>query len=243
MVHDELDMLEVRLRELAGRVDWHVIAESPVDHRGRAKPLHYRENAARFAPWADRIVYVMAGLPDSPDPWVREHAQRDLALPVVTGGDDDLVLICDVDEFPSPAALRSIPETAFALNMRMAMYAVDWLYPEKHLCSVLAKLGHVREAGSLAKVRDARYDMKVIEDGGWHLTWLGGVAAQRRKLDRDCHTDRTAYESSLIRKGRCYREGIHHSGKLRMIPAEVDETWPRMIYEGQCPREWYRPRT
>ena len=246
MVHDELDMLELRLRELAGRVHRHVIVEAPLTHRGIPKPLHYEANAARFAPWADRITHVVADLPDSPDPWAREHAQRDAALTALDGDDDDLVLIADVDEIPSPAALLSIPQAAFALNMRMAMYAVDWVYPERHPCSVLATVGHVRAAGSLSKVRDSRNDMPVIEDGGWHLTWLGGVAAQRRKLDRDCHGgdgSRTAYEDSLIRKGRCYREGLHHSGRLRMIPAEVDETWPRPVYQGQCPPEWYRPRT
>lgn len=243
MLHDELDMLELRLRELDGLADYHVITESPVTHRGAPKPLHYQASAERFSKWAGRIVHVVADLPDSPDPWVREHAQRDAALSALQdAADDDLVLIADIDEIPSPAALEARPEHAAALSMRMAMYAVDWEYPQRHLCSVLARLGECRKAGGLGTVRDGRYQMPVIGDGGWHLTWLGGVAAQRAKLDRDCHTDRTAYEDSLIRKGRCYREGIHHSGRLRMIPADVDETWPEMIYKRECPREWFRPR-
>ena len=175
---------------------------------------------------------------------MREHAQRDAALPALTGSDDDLVLICDVDEIPSPAALRSIPERAFALSMKLNLYAIDWQFPEPQLCSVLARLGYVREQGSLAKVRDMRNEFPVMEDAGRHLSWLGGVAAQRAKLERDCHggTDRTAYEASLIAKGRCFREGLHHGGRVRMIPVEVDETYPQAIRQGNYPPEWRRPQ-
>ena len=47
LFHDETHMLELRLRELDGHVDRHVIVEAATDHRGRAKPLHYPENAGQ----------------------------------------------------------------------------------------------------------------------------------------------------------------------------------------------------
>ena len=241
MLRDELEMLECRLRELDGKVHKTVVVEARTTHRGDPKPLHYMDNRERFAPWADRIIHVVADLPVHPDPWVREHSQRDAALRALTDADPgDMVLIADVDEIPSVAALEARPDGAAALSMRLAMYAVDLLYPQDHLCSVIARAGVI--GSSLASVRDSRYSMPVIRDGGWHLTWLGGVEGQREKLRVTCHTEMTAYEYSLLYDGKCYNDGIHHSGQFQMVPVDVDETWPRWIYERKCPANWFRPR-
>lgn len=252
MFRDELDMLECRLRELDGKVWRTVLVESATTHRGDPKPLWYAENRERFAPWADRIIHVVADAPGGPDlpgddkearrrrAWAREHTQRDAVLSILADASpDDMVLIADVDEIPSDAALAARPETA-ALSMRLAMYAVDLLYPERHLCSVIARAGAI--GSSLAAVRDARYGLPVIADGGWHLTWLGGVEGQREKLRVTCHLEMTPVEYALIYDGKCYNEGIHHSGQLQMVPADVDGTWPRWIHERKCPQSWFRPR-
>ena len=106
MFRDELDMLEMRLHELDGKVDRHVIVESPFTHRGIAKPLVFHANKERFRPWLDRITYLVAE-PDAAAPWAVEHAQRDHVWPYLDtmGADGDIVLICDVDEIPSAQAL------------------------------------------------------------------------------------------------------------------------------------------
>lgn len=52
----ELDLLEIRLHELAELVDVHVIVESTRTHRGSSKPLFLKRNAARFSHFADKIV-------------------------------------------------------------------------------------------------------------------------------------------------------------------------------------------
>ena len=154
MYRDEVDMLECRLRELDGKVHRHVLVESRTTHRGDPKPLHYMENRERFAPWADRIVHIVADVPASPDPWAREHAQRDAARLALRDADpDDMVLIADVDEIPSAAALDARPDRAVTLLQRLCMYAVDWEYPERHLCSVIARAGAI--GSSLAAVQTA----------------------------------------------------------------------------------------
>ena len=57
----ELDMLECRLVELEPVKNLvHVIVEARVDHQDHPKPLYFAEHRERFAPWADRIVHVVA---------------------------------------------------------------------------------------------------------------------------------------------------------------------------------------
>ena len=249
MFRDELDMLHCRLEELDGAVDRFVLTEAPVTHQGDPKPLHYMENRKRFAPWKDKITHVIATPPsraEAPDmgPWQREHFQRDAALgPMRRAGlaPQDRVLISDVDEIPSRAVLDAEPDSGATAMMRLAMYAVDWLYPEPHPCLVAARALVIERHGGLAATRDARGSFRAIPDGGWHLTWLGGVEAQRAKLGVHCHLEMTAEMRERISSGACYRDGTHVSG-IAMVPADVDGTWPRMIRERRCPPEWFRPR-
>jgi hypothetical protein len=242
MFRDELGMLEGRLRELDGVVSRHVIVEAPVTHRGDPKPLHFMENRERFSAWQDKITPVVAdGLPASLTPWAREHAQRDAAMAALDdAADDDIVLIADVDEFPPQGYDYAAPRRFTSFNQRLAMYAVDWLYPDLHICTVAARMAAIR-GGSLAAVRDRRYAYYKV-DGGWHLTWLGGQEGQEAKLAVTCHDEMTPKSRDLLASGRCYRDGIHHTGDFGMVAADVDETWPGFIYRRECPENWFRPR-
>ena len=56
---NELDILELRLRELAPVVDRFVIAEATKTFANEAKPVHFAENRARFAEFLPKIVHVV----------------------------------------------------------------------------------------------------------------------------------------------------------------------------------------
>ena len=58
-------MLEMRLNELAGKVDRHVIVESPFTAIVASPSRWFFDaNKERFRPWMDRITYLVAE-PDS----------------------------------------------------------------------------------------------------------------------------------------------------------------------------------
>lgn len=253
MFRDEVDMLQGRLEELSSLPGYRmVLVESGLTHRGDPKPLHYAENHARFARWHDKITHVVsADPPPRFEPWDREHWQRDAAAIWGLGSarPDDIVLIADVDEFPPAGFEWHTLDGVVSFRQRLAMYAVDWLYPEPHICTVAARWGAIR-GRSLASVRDSRYGYPVI-DGGWHLTWLGGLETQREKLAVSCHNnlgtdlpgDMTQSEYDRIWSGACYEQGVHHGDQgLAMIPADVDDTWPEFIWKRRCPPSWFRPR-
>jgi hypothetical protein len=250
MFRDELDMLEMRLHELDGKVDLHVLVECATTHRGIAKPLAFQENLERFAPWLDRIVHVIAEPEPGLEPWGVEHAQRDAAWLGVVGegaGDSDVLLICDVDELPSAAALAWSGHGAVSLWMRTTLYAVDWEVPSTYPLpptAVAATAGFVREhGGRLGEVRDQRGTYPMLHDGGWHFSWTGGPERTRQKLlTSTCHTELLSHpEAELILSGARYREGADGGG-IPVVPVDVDETWPAWIRERKCPPEWFRPR-
>lgn len=243
---DELDMLECRLTELdASPVYRFVIVEATVTHRGDPKPLFYAENADRFSPWADRIIHVVAGtLPDSPDPWQRLFAQREHARAGL--GDataDDVIMHGDADEIPSASACaRALAGPGAAFAQRCAVYAADWLYPDLWRGTVAVRYGSI---GSFTGLRERAGPLiralPGLPDGGWHLSWMGGAEGHLRKLKTHCHLEMTAETHEAIASGRFYREGWHSDGK-KLIPATVDVSWPRWVFERKCPASWFRPR-
>ncbi len=114
---NELDVLEIRLHELADVVDRFVLVEATRTYQGEPKPLYYGDNIPRFHEFASRIVHVVVEFPDERAlaslypraslSWAREYYQRDM---IVRGlkecSNDDVVIISDVDEIPSADTVK-----------------------------------------------------------------------------------------------------------------------------------------
>ncbi len=243
MFRNELDMLQLRLEEFESYgVDvQHVLVESLQDFHGRDKPLFYAANEGRFARWQDRIFHVVvAELPDAEDPWVREHAQRDAMCGIIDSFaiGDDLVLICDADEIPAQH-LMTYGGPPAGLLMRTCHSAVDWVYPSPMPGSVICLAKYVKRQ-KLSAVRDGRPAYPSLVNGGWHLSWLGGLQAQGEKLAVSCHRELPFEERDIIEGGHGYRTGHHVD--MDMVPVDVDGTWPKYVREHRCPPSWFRPR-
>lgn len=118
---NELDVLEIRLREQRDRVGVFVVSEAPWTYAGTPKPLVLSESL-RSDPtrWADalgpaelRIVVVDDPPPDTrpyqpfgdPARWQREnHQRRSLARGLEGLEPDDVVMLSDCDEIVRPIA-------------------------------------------------------------------------------------------------------------------------------------------
>ena len=254
--HDELDLLEMRLTELERIPDLrHILVEATVTHQDRPKPLFYAENRERFAPWADRIIHVVADvLPtvaDDPDPWARELAQRTyITKGLVDAEPDDILMQSDVDEIPHPLVVRNLrlPKGSgvLAFRQRGHFWAVDWEYPPGWSGTTAVRVGD--SDGNMPRMRSLRNLVKQIggapgarPSGGWHFSWLGGPEVAMRKVGSFCHPE---VEDRIVRglaEDTFLRHGWHVDG-VRMVPVEVDKSWPRWIVEGHAPAAWYRHR-
>ncbi|RUP00625.1 hypothetical protein [Hyphomicrobium sp.] len=121
--YNELDLLEVRLHELYDVVDRFVLVEAKQTFQGKPKPLHFNDNKAAFARYADKITHIVvdfpegdlaAGLTTRPqnDKWARQHYQRDqISRGLTDAAPDDLIIVSDVDEIISAQKLREAIRT------------------------------------------------------------------------------------------------------------------------------------
>ena len=252
-MNDELDMLECRLTELEEvRNLTHVIVEASVTHQDNPKPSHYLDNRERFTKWADRIVHVWADdlptIKDDPDPWAREHAQREHAIHGLRNAEaDDVVLHGDLDEIPRALLVRNArPTGLIAFGMRLHCFAVDWFHPEMWRGTVASKVGNMARLGRqpFGAMRDSRNFAPcppAFRDGGWHLSWMGGRDAQLRKLGAFCHPEIADKTLEGLQGDVFYQDGLHVDGTI-MEPLDVDEGWPKWVREGHAPTSWFRPR-
>jgi Glycosyltransferase family 17 len=250
MYGGEADILECRLRELDDSpVDRFVIVEAELTHRGDPKPLYFREDEARFRPWSGRITYIpveadlLPSRAQNPDPWSREHAQREFAaLGLADAALGDIILHGDCDEIPSRNAIGRVLASEellpLVLQMRLAQYAADWVHPLPWNGTIATRK---RSIGTFAGLRALRNSLPALADAGTHLSWMGGTDAHVQKLGLHCHLEMTAATEAALRSGRWLREGLHSDGH-KLTPADVDSTWPQWVYHRECPASWWRPR-
>jgi len=264
---NELDLLEIRLNVLKDVVDKFVIAEATQTHTGKAKSLIFKENKARFSAFEDRIVYIVVD--DFPVPsdehairqssWMRENFQRNAIVRGLTNAKpEDTILISDIDEIPSPAAVlqaKSLPGVTrfemrfynFFLNFRN--YSVPNWPIGTQACSYATftdettykgfapdqfVLAEVNQGPTLTKLRMATATT-TLRDAGWHFSYCGGVQAIISKLEAFAHTEcntKKATDPEAIKAALLAGRDSVGRG-YRFFSEPLDDAFPTYIRENQ----------
>jgi hypothetical protein len=202
LFNNELELLDARFHEGDGIVDKWVIIESPETFTGNPKPLHFAEakEFGRFSNYLDRVIHVTA-LSQEPDddPWEKEAAQRDALLDVLPQfDDDDLIVLSDGDELTRRYAWREIRQRtasggSVSLHKPTWYYTLTWALPDTgpdvtSYRSKAAKVSTLREYG-LASDWANDLSFPVVQNSGWHLSYLGGPTRLLEKLRSFSHQE------------------------------------------------------
>ncbi|MDB5073813.1 MAG: hypothetical protein JWM87_4924 [Candidatus Eremiobacteraeota bacterium] len=255
---NELELLNARLHILSDAVDKFVIVEADRTFQGAEKPLHFAQNRDRFARFADKIVHVPVSLAPSADPWSLERAQRDAIVRGLSScAPDDTVIVSDVDEIPRPsriaAGIAAQPSVCrqglyyYYINLRlrqrwygaalMALRYRSWLNGD-WLGSAVVRFHDLLAAGGPQAVRDKRHHFSVIQDAGWHWSYLGGVDAVIEKIRSYSHTEaNTERIIDRARIERALRDGTDFLGRwylgYRFETTPLDDTYPAFVRDNQ----------
>ncbi|CAN0900195.1 Beta-1,4-mannosyl-glycoprotein 4-beta-N-acetylglucosaminyltransferase [Linum grandiflorum] len=175
---NELDLLEIRWRELHHYVTKFVILESNTTFTGIAKPLFFDSNRKRFEFAADKVVHgIFSGRMAEPgsqeDPFVLESEQRAsmnslLRRAGVSNG--DLVIMSDTDEIPSPHTVKllmwcdGIPPVLH-LEMRNYLYSFEFPVDNSHWRAT------VQTYSPWTRYRHSRQSDVILSDAGWHCSF------------------------------------------------------------------------
>ncbi len=255
---NEFEVLTCRLTELYDVVDHFIVVEADITHQGAPKPYWLSERLDEFAEFKDKLIVVRAsGLPtatEDPDHWCRELGQRDHVLAGIAPldlGPDDIILHGDCDEIPRPLYARNIRpgRSVQVFGMRHHCHAIDWLHPQVWFGTTATTVRGLAGLGPqpFRNMRNLRQQVACpdhMRDAGWHLGWLGGPERAVIKAEAFLHPeviDRVRAAAADPDGHFYWREGYHVHGE-KLAPVDVDESWPRWVFEGNAPQSWYRPR-
>jgi len=212
---NEFEQLRLRIALLEHLVDRFVVIEAHQTHAGEPKPLYLAGSGASDLLGHPKLVTRAVDLPVGYSDWEREQAQRESIAPVLRelgAAPDDLVLVSDVDEIPTAAALERAraflsaaeARTILVFEQRMFYFRLNyelvWSRKLPWLGTSAARYGHAKTLNGLRTTgrnirgrhalgfdRGAR--VLQLPDAGWHFSYLGGDEALDRKLAAYAHQE------------------------------------------------------
>ena len=219
---NELDVLEIRLRELDDVVDWFVLTEATRTFSGKDKPLYFADNRRRFKPWSKKIVNftIKHYTFECGDAWSMDWGQKQWGLQTMLEqchlDDEDIVLLSDCDEIPRASTVRDFvenPGDGVATPLMPIFYF--WLN-----CLKVGSLGRCCKYITRRRLRETNDDLRTVRglrnaneipDGGWHFSYMADVLT---KMDSWAHTEFNIpqfRDPGHIRK--CREEGLDPFGR------------------------------
>jgi len=222
--YNEFDLLRLRIACLEDLVDGFIVVEAHQTHAGKPKPLYLSASGPADLRAHPKLSIHAVDLPVGFSDWERDHFQRDAigdALRQAGAAAEDLVLVSDVDEIPTPAAVgraRAVlgaasERTILTFEQRMFYFRLNyelvWSRKLPWLGTAAVRLGDapsingVRTTGRYTRGKHARgFDREArvlsLGDGGWHFSYLGGDEFLRQKLDaHEEHGAKRRYRGSV----------------------------------------------
>uniref|UniRef100_A0A5B7BQA4 Putative beta-1,4-mannosyl-glycoprotein 4-beta-N-acetylglucosaminyltransferase n=1 Tax=Davidia involucrata TaxID=16924 RepID=A0A5B7BQA4_DAVIN len=175
---NELDMLEIRWRELHPYVTKFVILEANTTFTGIPKPLFFASNRNRFAFAEGKIVHGVfpgrtAYYRSHEDPFVLESEQRGamnglLRRAGISSG--DVLIMSDTDEIPSPHTVKLLQwcdgvPPVLHLELRHYMYSFEFPVDYSSWRATI----HIYSPAT--HYRHSRQTDLLLSDAGWHCSF------------------------------------------------------------------------
>jgi len=197
---NELDIIEIRFKELYNVVDYFVVCESNLTHSGNPKPLYFETNKERFAPFMDKIIHLVCNDPGEPEPghdinWTRERNQRNFIYNTLKNrcNDDDIIINTDADEIFNSSKideLKQIDYNCYAIEMRSSWYYLNLVCNPRWTTGKAIRFKSLRDnfKGNLSLLRVSGAEKAILE-AGWHLSYMGGYDRVKQKLESFAHQE------------------------------------------------------
>ncbi|CAD6947600.1 unnamed protein product [Tilletia caries] len=199
IVSTEIDLLELRMRELEDVVDVFVIVESERTFMGTAKNLSFAQNRNRFARWESKIRYMATPgreLAPGEDPFRVEKEMReavtDFLAKKVQPADTDLLFMSDVDEIPAAHSLALLKACDFPLpiHLQLRQFVYSFEFPTDS-GSWRAQMHEWLGGPPQTAYMHSKATDRVLADAGWHCSFcFRSISDFVFKMSSYSHSDR-----------------------------------------------------
>ena len=197
---NELDILNLRLHILDPYVDKFIIEEATVTFSGEPKELCFEKNKEMFREFLPKIEYIVVdNSPVDTTTHLRDKFQKNaLEKGLADAGEEDMILLSDVDEIPNPRILQELkqsfdPEKVYHLAQRMFYCYLNMEEVSGNLLSITGEFPEVEHKmwlgtkifakrsipeNGIILLREASVtdpNAVRVADGGWHFGYMGSL--------------------------------------------------------------------
>jgi len=181
--------MELRINILKNVVDKFIVCESLYDHRGKKKKINFCKNNYPEIKEKIKHIIIEEAFPEGNDPWKNQAIQREYILQHLEDLEgSDYVMFSDPDEIPNPERIKELN-----LKKKFGIFHQN-IYSYKF--NILNKNESPWEGTRICKKRnlksidwlrhkvlsknlkypfwriDKEKSIEIIEDGGWHFSYL-----------------------------------------------------------------------
>lgn len=244
---NEFDTLELRLNELYDVVDTFVLVECDKTFTGHPKPFYYDENKERFTKFAEKIMHIKVNVPDSlvMGAWDMEAHQRNITFETLVKlravnklNDSDIVLLSDVDEIPNPKSIVNYDASngMSVMHQDLFYYYLNCKADIPWFGSRIATWGEVKNL-TATQLR-GNSALPLIQNGGWHFSYLGSVEGMISKIEAYSHQE---YNTDYFKDKDRLREKVLNGEDIfeRSITftfVDISDTLPQHVVQN---KEYY----
>lgn len=243
--YNELDLLEMRLRETYEEVDVFVIAEATRTFQGKEKPLYLKDNWERFAPWHDKMRRIeITDLEHDADPWINEAQSREHLKAGLHDADDlDIIVLSDCDEILRAGTLRfmrTANRAVYGTRMPLFYFRLNYMQLHPTLWWAGASAVRYKMLNDMEQLRKMRHQIGIAENAvimhaGWHFGWLGDDVRAREKIESFAHSELNKPEvleninlELSIKNGHGLNPHAQDSEDKHVV-VEVDDYFPQCV--------------
>jgi len=236
MFYNELEVLQLRLKELDDLADRFVLVESTRTLRNEPKKLFFKSNTALFEKYNHKIINVIVDdMPNSSNAWDLEaHLRNAMMRGLSDCGEEDVIMISDIDEIPRKSSVRTlVPQLGnefVSLHMPQYYYYLNCQLPVDWVGTVVSNYGALKLT-TPQSLRSNKERFKGIANAGWHFSYLGDIDMIVDKLSTFSHTE---YDTPVY-KDRKHIEQCLKDGKdlfrrgLDGVFVEIDASYPETV--------------
>lgn len=213
LYYDEDMLLDLRLKTLGKYVDKFVIVESTHTFTGKSKKLNF--NPDDFLEYQDKIIYVVFDEAPHEDAWENERRTRNnIMAGLKEAHDNDWIMISDVDEIIKPEKLKDFDPKKLVNIFYLDFYNYQFNLQvfntdgSARKCK-LPKMTELRNLKgffnglpedfrnvkrspikrSFIKWNLLKMRTKIIDDSGWHFSWIMTADRISVKMSSISHTE------------------------------------------------------
>ncbi len=243
---------DLRFNILNDYVDYFVVCEGLFDHKGNKKKINFNLN--NYPKFKKKIIHIICPkFPKKINPWERQAYQRDYILKnIEIAKDNDLILFSDPDEIPNPKKIKNLILKKkyliflqnlyyYKINLQDVNLGNNWEGTRGCLKKNLYSINYMRQKVLKKNLKykfwriDKEKNIQIINDGGWHFSYLLTPSEIQRKIKTFAHTEynKKKFTNLKIIKNKIKKRLDLFNRNIFFMKKKLDQTFPEYILKNK----------